>query len=384
MIRAALALALLAACAPAAAPVPAGDSGAYVVTFGPDTIALERYTRTADSLRGEMVSRIPRTVVTRYEARLNPDGSVKGLRTELQLLGTDNPPPRITFSDDFTPGTIFETPPNGVARRIATPGTALPDLGHSIALREQWIRHALRAQRGGTARFYLFPVREDSVVAVQIRTGGDSVRITSIDGEVSARVDRRGRLLHWDGLRSTDKFIATRVSAVELEARAADFAARDRAGQGVGQLSPRDSVSLSVGGARVSVNYGRPSLRGRTAVGGVLVPWGQVWRTGANGPTRLRTDRELEIGGTRVPAGTYALYTLPTPTGWTLILNRRTGGSGRDYVQAEDFARVPVGTTSPASPVERLTIHMEPSGESAGVIRVAWENTEVRIPFRVR
>lgn len=382
MVRAAFLLALLAACAPAASPVPVGDSGAYVVTFGPDTIALERYARTADRLTGEMVSRIPRTVVTRYEARLNPDGSVSSLRTELRLLGAENPPPPINFSDDFTPGTIFETPPNGVARRIATPGTALPALGYSVALREQWIRHALH--QGGTARFYLFPVREDSVVAVQVRTGRDSVRITSIDGEVSARVDRRGRLLHWDGLRSTDKFIASRVAAVDLEARAADFAARDRAGQGVGQLSPRDSASLSVGGARVSVSYGRPSLRGRTAIGGVLVPWGQVWRTGANAPTRLRTDRELEIGGTRVPAGTYALFTLPTPTGWTLILNRRTGGSGRDYVQADDFARVPIETAPLAAPVERLTIRMEPSGESAGIIRVAWENTEVRIPFRVR
>ena len=381
-LRAALPLALLAACAPAASPAPQGDSGAYVVTFGPDTIALERYTRTADRLTGEMVSRIPRTVMTRYDARLNPDGSVGSLRTELRLLGADNPPPPITFSDDFAPGAITETPATGAPRRIATPGTALPHLGYSIALREQWIRHALR--QGGTARFYLFPVREDSVVAVQVRAGRDSVRITSIDGEVSARVDRRGRLLHWDGLRSTDKFIASRVTAVDLEARAADFAARDRAGQGVGQLSPRDSVSLSVGGARVAVNYGRPSLRGRTAVGGVLVPWGQVWRTGANGPTRLRTDRELEIGGARVPAGTYALYTLPTPNGWTLILNTRTGGSGRDYEPAGDFARIPVETAPLAAPVERLTIRMEPSGEGAGVILVAWERTQVLIPFRVR
>ena len=384
MIRAAALLPLLAACAPAASPVPAGDSGAYVVTFGPDTIALERFTRTADRLTGELVSRIPRTVVARYDARLKPDGSVSTLRTELQLLGTDNPPPRITFSEDFGPAGIVETPATGTPRRISSPGVALPDLGYSIALREQWIRHALRTQQGGTARFYLFPVREDSVVAVRIRTGGDSVRITSIDGEVSARVDRRGRLLHWNGLGSTDKFIARRVDTLDVVARAAGYAARDRAGQGVGQLSPRDSVSMAVGGAGVSVNYGRPSLRGRTAVGGVLVPWGQVWRTGANGPTRLRTDRELEIGGARVPAGTYALYTLPTPNGWTLILNTRTGGSGRDYEPAGDFARIPVETAPLAAPVERLTIRMEPSGEGAGVILVAWERTQVLIPFRVR
>jgi hypothetical protein len=105
---------------------------------------------------------------------------------------------------------------------------------------------------------------------------------------------------------------------------------------------------------------------------------------GANTPTHLRTDRELEVGGARVPPGAYSLFTLPTPDGWTLILNRRTGGSGRDYDPAQDFVRVPASTAPLARPIEQLTVRMEPSGDAGGVVRVSWERTELMIPFRVR
>ncbi len=377
---------LLAACAPAAPTPPPPESGAFVVMLGPDTVAVERYTRTAQRLTGELVIREPRTATRRYTAELAPDGSVRRIHVELHTIGADQPLTPYTFTDELGRDTITQLYVRDTLRetfRIATPGTALPLLRHSLALREQAIRYARGAGRGGAARFHLFGVGEDSVVAVEVRPeGGDSVSLHSIDGEMRAWMDRDRRLLRWDGLRSTAKVVGARVAGADVPALAADFAARDRAGRGIGQLSPRDSVSLRVGAARVSVAYGRPSLRGRTAIGGVLVPWGQVWRTGANLPTRLYTDRALEIGGTRVDPGVYALYTLPTPSGWTLILNRRTGGSGRDYDPAQDVARIPVPARPLAAPVEQLTVRMEPAGDGAGVALIAWETTEVRIPLR--
>lgn len=379
-------LLLAAACAPAV-PVPATESGAFVVRFGPDTIAVERYTRTGDRLQGELVVRDNATATRRYQADLNRDGSVRRLRVELQTLGTPQPLTPYTITEEMGGGNIVEVEERAgrtETSRVATPGTALPELRHSLALREQAIRHALLTGRGGTARFYLFPIAQDSVVAVEVRRQGDTVVLRSIDGEMRATVDRGGRILRWDGTRSTAKTTGERVASVDVPARAAEFAARDRAGRGLGTLSPRDSVTLRVGGATVSVAYGRPSLRGRTAVGGVLVPWGQVWRMGANTPTHLRTDRELEMGGVRVPPGAYSLFTLPTPAGWTLILNRRTGGSGRDYDAAQDFARIPISTSPLSATVEQLAVRLEPGGEAAGVMRVSWERTELAIPFRVR
>ena len=86
--------------------------------------------------------------------------------------------------------------------------------------------------------------------------------------------------------------------------------------------SPRDSVSLTLDTNTISVNYGRPSIRGRKIMGG-LVPWNQVWRTGANQATHLKTSFDMTFGGVPVTRGTYTLWTLPSPGGWKVILNKQ-------------------------------------------------------------
>ncbi|HYR08943.1 MAG TPA: DUF2911 domain-containing protein, partial [Longimicrobium sp.] len=98
-------------------------------------------------------------------------------------------------------------------------------------------------------------------------------------------------------------------------------------GQAQALPSPRDTTEARVADARIYVDYGRPSMRGRPIMG-ALVPYGQVWRTGANEATTLVTDRALRVGGTDVPAGTYTLYTLPGESAWQLIINRQTGQWG--------------------------------------------------------
>jgi len=384
--RAALAAALLVAgaCAPAAPPAPSpaasADSGAFVVRFGADTVAVERYRRDARRLTGELVIREPRTAIRRYTADLRPDGSIRRLHIDLRTLG--GPTPRPPYSLDyefgadsatevFTEDTLRET------RRIATPAPVWPELRYSLALREQ----ALRSARGG---YNSYPVAADSVVPVRTRAlGGDTLLLTSIDGPMTA-VMTGGSLRSFDGMRSTVKVTGERVAMADVAGLAAAFALRDRAGRGIGQLSPRDSVSLRVRGGSVMVAYGRPSLRGRPAVGGVLVPWNEVWRTGANTPTHLATDVALDLAGTALPPGRYSLFTLPSPGGWKLIVNRRLGGSGRDYDAASDVARVPVATAALPEPVEQLTTLIEPVGENGGIIRIRWERTEIRIPFTTR
>ena len=110
-----------------------------------------------------------------------------------------------------------------------------------------------------------------------------------------------------------------------------------------------------------------------------------MWRTGANITTQLTSDRDLSIGGTAIPAGTYSLYTIPRPEGWTLVVNRQTGESGREdtYDAARDVARIPMQVRSLDAPVEMLTIRLEPAGDGA-VLRVAWERTEAWVPITVR
>jgi hypothetical protein len=140
--------------------------------------------------------------------------------------------------------------------------------------------------------------------------------------------------------------------------------------------SPRDTAAMTYAGERVYVDYGRPSMRGRTIMGG-LVPYGQVWRTGANAATTLVTTRDWRIGGTLVPAGTYTLYTLPGETEWQLIVNRQTGQWGTEYDQAQDLARIPMRVERTAAPVEQFTINLV-AGSPAQLV-MEWENTRASV-----
>lgn len=143
-------------------------------------------------------------------------------------------------------------------------------------------------------------------------------------------------------------------------------------------LSPRDTARASIGGVTVVVDYGAPSKRGRVIFGG-LVPWNEVWRTGANAATQLETSADLVVGGTAIPAGKYTLFTLPTPKGVSLIVNRETGQWGTDYKAERDFVRIPMRTASLTSPIERFRIAFEPAG-NGHVMKLTWDTTEWSVP----
>jgi hypothetical protein len=146
--------------------------------------------------------------------------------------------------------------------------------------------------------------------------------------------------------------------------------------------SPRDTARATVGGAQVMVDYGRPYMRGRTIMGG-LVPYGTVWRTGANQATHLVTEATVRIGDVTVPAGTYTLYTVPGESEWHLIVNRQTGQWGTQYDQGQDVARIPMRVSRTAAPVEQFTVRIEGRGEREATLAMEWENTRAEVPFSV-
>lgn len=148
-------------------------------------------------------------------------------------------------------------------------------------------------------------------------------------------------------------------------------------------LSPRDTVRFDVApGQRVYVDYGRPSMRGRRIMGG-LVPYGRVWRTGANAATTLVTDVDLLIAGHAVPRGTYTLYTLPTAQGWTLIVNKQTGQWGTQYEPARDLVRIPMQVSTLREPVQQFTIKLERGRGGNDTLALEWETTRAFVPFRM-
>jgi len=146
--------------------------------------------------------------------------------------------------------------------------------------------------------------------------------------------------------------------------------------------SPRDSVKATIAGATVSLNYGRPSKRGRD-IFGALVPWNTIWRTGANEATSFTTTKALMFGTVTVPAGSYTLYTMPSQDGkWMLAINKQTGQWGTEYNQAQDLARVPLTVTTLPSVVEQMQLSITPAGDG-GEFAMSWDRTKAAARFTV-
>ena len=152
-----------------------------------------------------------------------------------------------------------------------------------------------------------------------------------------------------------------------------------------GRKSPLDSLTFDIAGKSVKVCYGRPSARGRTMLGGRDIPFGKLWRTGANEPTIFYAPVPLRVAGLKVPPGVYSLYTVPGPHEWEVIVNRSISQWGKEDnytapVKAQELGRAKVKSETLKTPVETFTITSEPAGAKAASLLLDWEKTRVRIP----
>jgi hypothetical protein len=152
-------------------------------------------------------------------------------------------------------------------------------------------------------------------------------------------------------------------------------------------LSPPAAANVTIDGKKLSIAYSAPSARGRKIMGG-LVPYGRVWRTGADNATTFQTDAGIvmggETGGLKVPKGTYTIYTLPGANEWQLIVNKQTGQWGTEYNPRQDLGRVKMVVAQPPAPVERFKIELSSAGAKKGLLKMTWERTEVSVPITVQ
>lgn len=148
-----------------------------------------------------------------------------------------------------------------------------------------------------------------------------------------------------------------------------------------GRVSPHETVSAVIDGATISISYGRPYMKGRTIMGD-LVPYGPLWRMGADEATTLVTDRDLMFGRVHLPAGSYSLFAVPGQSAWTLIVNSETGQSGLEHNAAKDLAKIDAKVGVAPTPVEQFTIAIV-AAPAGGVLTLRWERTEITAPFTV-
>lgn len=143
--------------------------------------------------------------------------------------------------------------------------------------------------------------------------------------------------------------------------------------------SPPATASVEVAGGTIDVRYNTPHMRGRKIMGG-LVPYGEVWRTGANPATTLITSVPLKFSTLLVPAGRHTIYTLPSAGTWQLIINNQTGQWGTVYTQSMDLGRTPMMKKTLSAPQEVMSISFENTKPNSTEMHVRWETTDVWVP----
>lgn len=375
---------------------PTDDRAAFVTVLGRDTVALESYTRTASRLEGDMVVRVPGTVHLHYVLQLGADGAVARSTVDVTPLGTSEVARRrVTL--DFVRDSVRVTVDSAGVRQRATvaveKGTVpllMSGFGSSYGLYGSLGMYELLFSR--------LPSRPNDTVAVAsigAASGRPAMRrlvrrsATRIDVDffriawTHLTLDADGNITGADASETTEKTETRRTEYFDVARAAKGFAARDRSGTGIGVASPNQTVSATLGSTAVVVAFGSPRRRGREILGRV-VPYGEVWRTGANEASVLVTDGDLTIGGVEVPAGAYSLWTLPKRDGVELIINRQHGQWGTQYDASQDLARLPMRVAPAPEPRESFAITVSPTTAGAGELRILWDSFVWSVPVVAR
>jgi Protein of unknown function (DUF2911) len=147
------------------------------------------------------------------------------------------------------------------------------------------------------------------------------------------------------------------------------------------KASPPATATLDLGGGQsITIDYSSPRAKGRTIFGG-LVPYGKVWRAGANSATTFVNTVDVTVGSANVPTGHYTVFAIPEENKWTLIISKKTGEWGIPYPgESEDLARTDMKVSKLSSPVEDFTISFD-KAPKGGVLNMEWENTRASVPI---
>ena len=378
-----LVLAGLAALLPATAAAQQADSGAFVVRLGKDTLSVERFVRNRQELVAEAVLRTPQTRRMKLTVTYNDNGDIAWFEV------VNSPVKGVPHSTPITRTVISYA---GDSARVETWIAAVPRQSRALPVSPDMLplqppfystyEAALEQLHftGDSARMTMLAASGPYTYSVH-RLGGDSLSLYApVAGTIHVHVDRNHHLMTLNGFGTTFKVVATRTKWLDLDRYAERFAARDAEGKSVGVLSPRDTVDEAIDNTDLTIDYSRPSKRGRIVFGG-LVPWGEVWRTGANAATQIEFNTPLTIAGVKVPAGKYTMWSIPGPRQWQLILNKQTGQWGTEYDAKRDLVRIPLKPQTLTVPVETFTISTKPTGKKSEDMILSWDRTRLVVPI---
>jgi hypothetical protein len=377
------------------------DRYGFISRLGNDTVSIESVTRRGNTVVSDEVDRFPRVRQRHTEIKLGDDGSIERLDMDIHTPSEpENQRDRhvevkvgsgsVQISKKDMTGTktrTFETE-GGIAMAHLPQMYSLYELYFAAALKHAKAANIPAGQPIQMRQFYIdrefdnFPLHHG---VVRMMPGG-KVEISHdwLSGTGEATVDSAYRLLSYSGARTTYKVDVTRLSTPpDVNAIGVQFAAAETKSGGMKQLSVRDTTRATVGNATFTVDYGRPLARGRVLVGGIL-PYDQVWRTGANAATQFTTSAPITLGDLKVPAATYTLWTVPRANGTVeLIVNKQFGQWGTEYNSSLNLGRTKMKTETAVAPVNEFTISILSNEKNQGILAMEWGTFKWTVPIVV-
>lgn len=378
------------------AAVNTANTTKYVQRLGNDTLTVESISKLPGEFKGKLVQRMPKTQVASFVSKLHKNGTVSNMKIVWKTPPTNPNGLKTRKYSISIKGTVAKIHMSGVWRgkktdttyTMSVPEGLVPSLGKyppAISTFQQVIHQAM--ENGGKLPYHtkvIFPGSHRLINVKLTHISKDTLSMTELHGYAYiAKVNNKNKIVWFSGKHSTVKTIAKPSPKANIKQIADHFAKLDTEGKGMPIASPLDSAKATIDGAHMKIVYSRPSMRGRKIWGG-LVPWNKVWRTGANSSTTFTTSKNLVIGNTKVPAGSYSLYSIYTPTSAKLIINSQTGQWGTVYHKSRDFARIPMQRKNITPLKKEFLISIKKTKKDGGLLEFIWDQYRYQVPFVIK
>ncbi len=386
------------ACRPAE---PAQRYG-FIARLGNDTVSVESVIRRGNNVVVDGVDRFPRVRRRHTEIELGPGSTIRQLVMDINTPSEPANQRERRVTADVTADSVhivkkddagtlrYNFGTNGAVAMAHVPQMySLYELYFDAALARA---AALKRAAGDTVQlrqFYIdrefdrFPLHRG--VVRLLASNGAEIQHDWLSGTGQATFDSTGRMLTYSGARTTYLVDVARVdSQPDIKSIGDRFAALEAASGGaVKQLSPRDTVRASIGAVSITIDYSRPLARGRILLGNVI-PYDQVWRTGANAATQFTTSAPIRLAGIQLAAGTYTLWTVPHQNGVDLIVNGQSGQWGTQYDRSRDAGTARMQSAALSTPVDRFTISVTANDARHGTLALEWGSFRWTAPIEAR
>ena len=359
------------------------ERGVMFIKLGNDTTAVQQFEMKGDSIRTVIIRRPGGIIVYRGEGTLYPDGNIRSMQSNVYRLDSNGQLQKTSENKLYSsPDSTFVVNGNNRPRAYQGRSFISNDMDYTSFMMFPYLAHFAPAKINDSITGKQFVGGGFRVFTLK-RTGQNSIRVGSnIMGNLNLFLNSDGSLRSIDGIGSSLNFTSTIVPNLNMDSLIHAMIAYQKQVGAMGAQTIRDTATANIGSSKVEVDYWRPSMRGRKVFGGI-VPYNRFWRTGANNATQLRISEPIYFNNQKLDSGRYAIFTWPTETGWTFLINKQATIWGTDYNPEYDLLRLPMKVEHIPRPVEQLTIQVVPS-DRKGTIIIEWENTRASIDFETR